>query len=225
MVAPLARDPQRAGLPLDIANAKPRHIAGTQPKPGEKQYDRAIAAAPRFIAVASRNQTFDLLCRQILWQFGRAPAGDPRHSLVEIGRALAVNAQIPQEGPQARYQMFSGGNAAPGDALNEIAADVLRLPPGGIIAESDQQVDGATRIVSDGRIRYAPMLPQPLLETDDECRLKRAEIWRAALTNANLLQIAAEPLGAKIRMVIAMASVRIRQRQLAKWRRNAAGVD
>jgi hypothetical protein len=121
-----------------------------------------------------------------------------------------MDAQIPQESPQAGYQMFSGGNAAPGDALNEIAADVPRLPPGGIIAKSDQQLDGTTRIVSDGRICYAPMLPQPLLETDNECRLRRAEIWRAARTNADLLQIVAEPLGAKIRMVMAMASVRIR---------------
>jgi len=50
---------------------------------------------------------------QIPWQFSQAPRGKRRHSFVEIGLALALDAQMAQKNPQARNQLFNSARAAP----------------------------------------------------------------------------------------------------------------
>ncbi len=64
LVAGLARDPQRACLPLDIAEAELRYVSGAQPEARQEQQDRAIppaldgspshAAISRFTCSAAR---------------------------------------------------------------------------------------------------------------------------------------------------------------------------
>jgi hypothetical protein len=47
LISSLPRHPQRAGLPLDIGNAKPRYITGPKPEPRQQQEDRAITTTLR----------------------------------------------------------------------------------------------------------------------------------------------------------------------------------
>ena len=56
LVAPLPGDPQCAGLPLDIADAKPRDIAGSKPEPCQEQNDCPITPACRRTAVTCGDQ-------------------------------------------------------------------------------------------------------------------------------------------------------------------------
>lgn len=81
LVAPLPGDPQRAGFPLDIVDAKSRDIAGSKPEPCQEQNDCSVTPACRRTAVTCGDQAVDLLRRQISWQSARrqeAKAGTAR---------------------------------------------------------------------------------------------------------------------------------------------------
>src|SRR6185503_15123973 len=51
LVARLAADPQRARLPLDIGEAKLRHVASPQPEARQQEQDRTVTSARTGVAV------------------------------------------------------------------------------------------------------------------------------------------------------------------------------
>jgi hypothetical protein len=99
LIASLPRDPQRAGVPLDIGNTKPCYVAGPKTESRQEHDDRAIASTFRRPAVTGGDQAVDLLCREIFRQIGQAPRGERRHGLIQVGSAPAMDAEIPHESP------------------------------------------------------------------------------------------------------------------------------
>src|SRR5271169_4980989 len=114
LVAPLPRDPQRTRRPLDIADAKSRDVAGSKPEPCQEQNDCSVTPVSRRTAVTCGDQAVDLLRRQIFWQSGQVPGGKGWHSPIQIGLALAADAEISQERTEAGGQLFNRAGATSG---------------------------------------------------------------------------------------------------------------
>jgi hypothetical protein len=141
-----------------------------------------IASTFRRPAVTAGDQAVDLLRRQIFRQICQAPRGERRHGLIQVGSAPAMDAEIPQETPQAGNQLFSGADAAPSGAFQKMGAHALCIPARGITAECQKQLGCTTRILSDGRFCGTAMLLQPPLEVDGTSDL----LHHAASTNTDL---------------------------------------
>jgi hypothetical protein len=97
LIAGLPTDQQRTGFPLDISEAKLRHIASPKPEARQQQQDCAIAALAWRIAITRSEQVVHLLRRQIPWQFSQAPRSICGYGLVEIGLAEALDGEIAQK--------------------------------------------------------------------------------------------------------------------------------
>ena len=114
LIARLARDPQRARLPLDVDETELRHVAGPQPEARQEQDDRAITPARDGFAITCSDQPVHLLRRQIPRHVGKPPIGVGRNDVVETCLAAAFDSEVPQERSQAGRQLLDGPISATG---------------------------------------------------------------------------------------------------------------
>src|SRR5260370_37447988 len=119
-----------------------------------------------------------------------------------------MDAEIPQESPQAGNQLFSGADAAPSGAFQKMGAHARRIPARGIVAECPKQLGCTTGILPDGRFCSTAMLLQPPSKVDDECRVGTLNLRRhAASANTDLHEVVAVALGAERGVVVAPPSL------------------
>jgi hypothetical protein len=197
-VARLARDPQRARLPLDIVEAELRHVAGPQREARQEQDDRAIPPARNDLAIACRNQPVHLLRRQISRQIGKLPVGIARNDIREICSAAAFDCQVTQERAQAGRQLLHRSIAAVARAVQEKVANTGWFPPFWIVSECRHQVSGVAGVELDGGIGRPAVLAQPHFEVSYQTRLGMLQWGSGGPANADFDKVLRKSLAPKM---------------------------
>ena len=143
MPLPLAPHHDLAGSPIQVVEFQPHHLTGAEAEPGEQHEDRVVSPADAGPLIARAQQTFDLLCTEILGDGRQPPVGHRRHASRQVRRNLSLLQQEAEEGPQRRHHQLRSLRAhRVGMALDE-ARDVRGiqdLETQGLVSEAfDEQ--------------------------------------------------------------------------------------
>src|SRR3954454_24364301 len=133
--------------------------------------------------------------------------GVGRNGAVETCLAATCDCEVSQEGPQARRHLLD--RAAPGlaRAYQEVAADVVRPPAGGVRSKLRLKAGGAAGVEPDGSIGCAAMLAQPRLEVGDQLRLSGCCHHGLGPADAELDEVPAKEPGTVDGVVVAPAAL------------------
>ena len=206
LVARLARDPQRARLPLDVDETELRHVAGPQPEARQEQDDRAVTPARNGVAITGSDQPVHLLRRQIPRHVGKPPMGVGRNDVVETCLAAAFDGEVPQERSQAGRQLLDGSTPALARAVHEVAANNGRPPASRVRSKRRHHAGGIASVELDGGIGRPAMLAQPRFEVGDQLRLGGLHCHGRGPANADLDEVPAKEPGAENGVVVATSS-------------------
>src|SRR5215470_15675498 len=91
-----------------------------------------------------------------------------RDSLIEVGGAQALEAEITQESPQRSDQLLSGAGPAVAGLVEHELSYLYRLPTAGVRAQGADKSGSTTGIQAQCGLCCATVLSEPIAKRDDQ---------------------------------------------------------
>jgi hypothetical protein len=136
VLASLAPYLQYSGSPIDVIEFQGNDLARPQPQTGQQKDDSAIARSCGAVPVASADDPFNLLGREVLRQIGEPPLRNGRNGSRKIALRLPIQEQKSKEGTQGRYHHLGSVGTALASMSQEERSDVVK----GQVAGADRCV-------------------------------------------------------------------------------------
>src|SRR5207247_10265844 len=118
--------------------------------------DRTVAQAPSGAAITASDEPIDLLRCKACRQCRQPPMGQARNRLLEAQSTQASEAEIPQEGPHRRDEVFGSSFPTLIGSIEEERPYSLCVPFAGILAKGLEYRRGAPAVMRHPRLHYRP---------------------------------------------------------------------